>query len=622
MEKIKKCLPKGLFSISVAVFLLFNIKEMQEILPIGVLAVGAFVTVLFLPDSLFCISAKNKLVYFVAAFLSATSGGFFYGNISAYEEKIMALVQPVLSKLNITDITALVLIFAVIGSALVFFFAVMAINLLVALIKNKSICDSSKSTKMFYIITLVFSFLLVLSISNITPLNNATLKGDEAIFSVMGNGWANGKLPYTQLFDHKGPIIFLIYAISWYVTKSNLLVLLLLVLCFWVSIVIGYSIVKKYSNFQTAVACSVIMMFYIVLTQGMFAITEIFCLPLLMLSMYFTATYFTDSKEKHSLIGAFIYGAAIAVCFCTRLTNGVIVCAGALAIFIDLISKKSFKNLFANLISGFAGIACVVLPFIIYFGSKKMLYDFIYGTILYNFAYATADVEVTVEAVFKILYLLSPIVIVNIVAFKKKPNKFLWMFIVLSGILATYVVAFGRLYVHYYLILCVYIPLLFVMLSKKSVDNKCETSFVLTGAGKKAALCSVVAVLGLYCVAGMLSMSMEKDSSYLGEAKEQAELIPQEDRESVIGYGVGPEWYLKTQILPCGKYFVLQDFQSSQSDDMLKENVEFYSSGTAKWVVVKDDIKFEEIENAINNNYDLVDYREIGDETLALYKRN
>ena len=38
---------------------------------------------------------------------------------------------------------------------------------------------------------------------------------DSAIFQVIGKGWSQGLIPYTQCFDHKGPLIFLIDAIGY-----------------------------------------------------------------------------------------------------------------------------------------------------------------------------------------------------------------------------------------------------------------------------------------------------------------------------------------------------------------------------------------------------------------------
>ena len=38
---------------------------------------------------------------------------------------------------------------------------------------------------------------------------------DSAIFQIVGKYWAEGVIPYQQLFDHKGPLIFFINAIGY-----------------------------------------------------------------------------------------------------------------------------------------------------------------------------------------------------------------------------------------------------------------------------------------------------------------------------------------------------------------------------------------------------------------------
>ncbi len=38
--------------------------------------------------------------------------------------------------------------------------------------------------------------------------------GDSPIFSMIGQAWSDGVIPYRDMFDHKGPILFLFYAIA------------------------------------------------------------------------------------------------------------------------------------------------------------------------------------------------------------------------------------------------------------------------------------------------------------------------------------------------------------------------------------------------------------------------
>lgn len=48
---------------------------------------------------------------------------------------------------------------------------------------------------------------------------------DSAIFQTIGKYWAQGVTPYAQLFDHKGPLIFFVDAVGyWLHGRSGVLV--------------------------------------------------------------------------------------------------------------------------------------------------------------------------------------------------------------------------------------------------------------------------------------------------------------------------------------------------------------------------------------------------------------
>lgn len=44
--------------------------------------------------------------------------------------------------------------------------------------------------------------------------------GDSAMYYVIGRGWVQGVLPYSGLFDQKGPIIYLVNACGYLLTHS------------------------------------------------------------------------------------------------------------------------------------------------------------------------------------------------------------------------------------------------------------------------------------------------------------------------------------------------------------------------------------------------------------------
>ena len=66
---------------------------------------------------------------------------------------------------------------------------------------------------MKYIVYLIVSIFMILVLSKSTsPLYDGSYTIDSGLFIVVGKAIIRGYIPYVDLFDHKGPIIFLINA--------------------------------------------------------------------------------------------------------------------------------------------------------------------------------------------------------------------------------------------------------------------------------------------------------------------------------------------------------------------------------------------------------------------------
>ena len=48
---------------------------------------------------------------------------------------------------------------------------------------------------------------------------------DSAVFQVVGKAWTNGKIPYIQAFDHKGPFIFFVEALGYLIGNYGVLLM-------------------------------------------------------------------------------------------------------------------------------------------------------------------------------------------------------------------------------------------------------------------------------------------------------------------------------------------------------------------------------------------------------------
>ena len=70
----------------------------------------------------------------------------------------------------------------------------------------------------------VFLFVVVIFLSlvglNSSPLNKGITQNDSAVFQIMGKGMIEGQVIYKDLFDHKGPIMYLINAIAYLISPK------------------------------------------------------------------------------------------------------------------------------------------------------------------------------------------------------------------------------------------------------------------------------------------------------------------------------------------------------------------------------------------------------------------
>ena len=149
--------------------------------------------------------------------------------------------------------------------------------------------DDNRSEFLARLVVCVFGILFVLICSYSTsPLFAAYYRGDSAQFLTIGKAWALGKIPYKELFDHKGPIIYFIDMLGFKIagTKSGVCVFQILFMLITVNAL--YNIGKLssenplYSVFTTGIALIFLKLNY---SEG--NSVEEYCLPFITVSSYY-----------------------------------------------------------------------------------------------------------------------------------------------------------------------------------------------------------------------------------------------------------------------------------------------------------------------------------------------
>lgn len=445
--------------------------------------------------------------------------------------------------------------------------------------------------------------------------------GDSAQFLTIGKAWMLGKIPYRDMFDHKGPVIFFVDMLGFMLTgnKSGVAV----IQCVFIIVTLNalFSLGKLQSNsdgFGVIVSVICLILYKLCYVDG--NAVEEYCLPFIAISTYYQTKFFEKKREEHSPYAAAFYGIAFGICAMTRITNAVMICSGVFVIAIFLMSKKKYSNLCANVCGFLAGLALIVLPFALYFFWHGCFSDFIYGTLIFNIEYtntmepwikyaSTSDLIEFLMIDFS--YICAAIV--TALALKRKVYG-LASFCALSFAVETYLLLSGQRFAQYPAVCLPQIALLLnelYLLRLKRVVEGMVKSVTLLG----------ILILCAHTIKDGVSSFMNMYSTYhnYGVHSNYEVLITQipiAELDSFEAYGDNrfKEVYLAYNLMPSYRYFVIQEWHASFSDFVKEDIRSVFMKGDAKWILTAGSV--DNIADILEQRYEIYD----SVEDYALYR--
>ena len=107
----------------------------------------------------------------------------------------------------------------------------------------------------------IFSFLICYYSSYVSPYYEIPVSCDPIIYHLMGRGMMEGLMPYRDLFDQKGPFIFLIYGFSYTLCGSYWLVFVLEVFAVTASMIFCYKAALLFVSGKKAFIVSLLILY-------------------------------------------------------------------------------------------------------------------------------------------------------------------------------------------------------------------------------------------------------------------------------------------------------------------------------------------------------------------------
>lgn len=277
----------------------------------------------------------------------------------------------------------------------------------------------------FLLILLVtMSYQLILAFS-LTPLG-AYEGCDSLVFKQMGLAILQGKVPYLELFDHKGPVIYFINAFSQWLIPGRWGLFLLFCINIAAATYVWWLIASLFVKSRSTVWPIAIGLFSYILVLSDGNLTEEWSLLPISYCLYVFVRHFVEGKEI-SAKAFFLIGISLGVVTFLRINNMAASCCAILVYTVYHLCRKTTVTpikLLESLIVMFLGwlsfitVCCLVIWAL--YGSQGVE-EMIYGTFTFNFEYMSAPTAVATDRrrVY-LFYGLTTLVILLLLFLKKK----------------------------------------------------------------------------------------------------------------------------------------------------------------------------------------------------------
>ena len=245
-------------------------------------------------------------------------------------------------------------------------------------------------------ISLLFTALVWFSM--VTNVKQGIPFSDVSIFEYFGYAMNRGELMYADLFDHKGPVVFLLNYLG-YLIGGALGIKFLYLFCTFLFFIASYKISRLFTgNKQTILTLAIIFIIYEYFFDGGWSL-EGFILPFLAYSLYiFLKLFIQNDFSKNDIV---VSGAFFAIVFFTKANMIGIWLVFCIYVLIDFILKKAYRELFSLIGLFFVGVLIPTIPLCLYLLSKVSFIEMVYQSIGINFIYTTESNNVSMYEIIR-----------------------------------------------------------------------------------------------------------------------------------------------------------------------------------------------------------------------------
>ena len=317
--------------------------------------------------------------------------------------------------------------------------------------------------------------LLLLCISFIVTFFNSAfsiLYGDYTpwpdinIYYTIGKGIYFDKIPYKDLFDHKGPIIFFIYYIAYFLSPDSFQGLYFIESLFvFISLIYVYRISHLFISKNLSVLSSIIFATLLATINENGGTAEEFILTFILISLYYFIKYYRTTEVKHNPKIMLVHGVMFTLCLFLKLNLVIFWIIPIISILGFLLHKKDYGNFIFNLLYLIVAVVSTSLIILSYFYFHNAIDDFWKAYIVINSRYG----EVVINNVYyscRFLYK-NPVIsffiflsLISFFSFTPQNKRFFSFSLLLTCFTQYFLLTISRYTIDYYFIIYLtFVPL-------------------------------------------------------------------------------------------------------------------------------------------------------------------
>ncbi len=440
---------------------------------------------------------------------------------------------------------------------------------------------------------LAAGYMLIFAYNN-TPLGVA-IGSDNAMYLTMGTALARGSAPYTEIFDHKGPLLFLLQMLPQAVSGGYSLTAVFIqeTLVLFACLMMMRAIAKELDVCPWAAQLVYMAMTCAFMDGG--NLTEEYANLPAICAIYLSIRYFgREEPEDKLFLPAMGMGVCAMAAFMLRANNMLPIAALVLVLAVGLLITRRYAQL-GQCAGGFVtGMLAVTVPIALWLAAKGALREAWYGAIIHNMMYAESGTGDRFASLFTTNYGHMAIALAAFsclgagVVYRKKHRTMLAA-AMLAAAAAGGLAAFlsRKFYIHYLMLGAPLAATGAVSLMTAFREKRRVAAGILA-----ACSCIWLCVQGVQANDLRLSERQGLDQ-FTQDAQTLMAEVPQEEREHFMAYRVEPKWYVAAKALPCMRFYFLQEILAQADPAVMEEIVAAFESAPPHWLVIYYNRAFE-----------------------------